>query len=339
MDAMLTGTRELVRWPSRGAIWLAAALIGGAALVCFVVLWRGSGLAYQAPGRRSPRLVDIPFDGAAAYEHLRRICQLGPRPSGSSGMQAQQKLLTEYFETLGGRVTLDRFRYRSPLDGHPVDMANLIVSWHPERKERILLCTHYDTRPLPDRDPENPRGTFLGANDGASGVALLMELGKAMPGLGGPLGVDFVFFDGEEYVFRDDDPYFIGSEWFARQYVEHPPAHRYRAAVLLDMVGDADLQIFQERNSLWWPEARPLVEQIWRTAARLGVREFIARPKHEIRDDHLKLYHIAKIPACDIIDFDYAYWHTEGDAPSQCSALSLAKVGWVITEWLKTQVH
>jgi hypothetical protein len=319
----------------RRALGLVTLVVIGVGLVAGAWLWRRDGLAGQAPAGRTLRLEDIPFDGAAAYRHLERICQFGPRPSGSAAMQAQQKFLVDYFEKLGGQVTLDRFRYRNPADGSPVDMANLIVVWHPQRKERILLCAHYDTRPFPDQDPVNPRGTFLGANDGASGVAVLMELAKAMPGLPGPLGVDFVLFDGEEYVFTENDRYFLGSEWFARQYVNEPPKYRYRAAVLLDMVGDSDLQIYQERNSVSWPESRPLAEAIWRTAARLGVREFIPRVKHEIRDDHLQLYYLAKIPACDVIDFDYPYWHTQQDTPQRCSPLSLAKVGWVIQEWLK----
>ena len=106
----------------------------------------------------------------------------------------------------------------------------------------------------------------------------------------------------------------------------------------MDMVGDADLQIYQERNSMWWRDTRPLVADIWNKARQLGVREFVPQKRHEIRDDHLPLHNIAKIPACDIIDFDYPYWHTQADAPAQCSALSLAKVGWVMHEWLKGAV-
>lgn len=170
-----------------------------------------------------------------------------------------------------------------------------------------------------------------------------MELGKHMPALAGPWGVDFVLFDGEEFVFddqRDRDYYFIGSTYFARDYAANPPPHQYRWGVLLDMVGDAQLQIYQEKNSVWY--ARPLVTQIWATAHRLGVTEFIRQTRHEIRDDHLRLNEIAKIPTCDIIDFDYprprapSYWHTEADTPDKCSAASLAKVGWVVLEWLKS---
>jgi hypothetical protein len=168
-----------------------------------------------------------------------------------------------------------------------------------------------------------------------------MELGHLMgsldPKVGDrDVGVDFVLFDAEEFVFSRDDRYFLGSEFFARQYAAEPPAHKYRWAVLLDMVGDADLEIYQERNSLSWPESRPLVRQIWDTAERLGIDEFVARPKHEVQDDHLKLYYTAKIPSCDIIDFYYPEWHTEADRPEACSAQSLAKVGWVIHEWLRT---
>lgn len=323
--------------PSGRTLLIGTALALVLLAVGYAVIWRNDGLASQPRRTAELTLADIPFDGAQAYEYLKQICQLGPRPSGSAAMLDQQKMLVEHFEKLGGKVTLDRFRYRHPRDGTPIDMANVFVQWHPERKERILVCAHYDTRPFPDQDPVNPTGRFIGANDGASGVALLMELGKAMSELKGPVGVDFCLFDGEEFVFNDNDPYFVGSEWFARQYATNNPPYRYRAAILVDMVADARLQLPQEVNSLRWPETRPIVQDVWRTAQELGVHEFIARPGVEVRDDHLKLRQYGKIPAIDIIDFEYPYWHTEADTPEHCSALSLAKVGWVVHEWLKQQ--
>lgn len=282
-----------------------------------------------------------PLDALRAYRFLEQICDLGPRISGSPGMQRQQDLLEKHFAALGGKVTRQKFSVRDPLGGENVVLTNLIVQWHPDRKERILLCTHYDTRPLPDRDPNPARrrdGVFLGANDGASGVAVLMELAYLMPGLDGKYGVDFVLLDGEEFVYVDGrDPYFIGSTWFARQYVAKPPPYTYRWGVLLDMVGDASLQIYQERQSASWRDTRPLVNEIWATAGRLGVEEFIPRKRHLVRDDHLPLRNIGKIPTCDIIDFDYPAWHTEADTPRRCSPNSLAKVGWVVYEWLREQ--
>ena len=146
-----------------------------------------------------------------------------------------------------------------------------------------------------------------------------------------------MLFDGEELVYVDGrDPYFVGSEYFAKQYKKNPPPYRYRWGVLLDMIGDRDLQIYQERQSAAWRDTRPLVQQIWATAHALGVDEFIPRAKYHVRDDHVPLRNIANIPTCNIIDFDYPAWHTEADVPRQCSGTSLAKVGWVVLEWLRT---
>ncbi len=287
------------------------------------------------------------FDGKRAYGYLKELCRLGPRISGTPGMRRQQAMLEKYFTDLGGQVEYQRFQVKHhPRTGRRVPMANLVVHWHPKARQRLLLCTHYDTRPLPSRDP-NPRlrqsGVFLGANDGASGTALLMELGRHIPTLQSSDGIDFVFFDGEELVYEDPrDPYFLGSRWFARQYRENPPNYRYRYGVLLDMIGDSQLTIYQERSSMSWPDTRPLVEQIWATASRLGVKEFIPQVKYEVLDDHIPLHQIAGIPTCDIIDFWYPdrsmrFWHTTQDSPGRCSASSLGKVGRVMLAWLREQ--
>jgi hypothetical protein len=321
-----------------GVRWIPAMAAGLVALGCLVaaIVWLTSNGRSDGAGMSSLRLEQIPFDGAKAHEYLKEICKIGRRPSGSPGMEAQQKLLSEHFTKLGAKVRLQRFLAQHPLEGPEVPMANLIVEWRPESKERILICTHYDTLPYPLMDRVDPRGVFVGANDGGSGTALLMALGHDMPGLKTAYGVDFVFFDGEEFIFDKDGTYFLGSEFFSTSYAKEPPPYRYRWGVLLDMIGDADLQLYQERNSMWWEDTRPLVEEIWATARKLGVREFIRKQKHEVRDDHLALHNIAGIPACDIIDFDYPAWHTRGDTPERCSALSLAKVGWVIRQWLVT---
>ncbi len=327
---------EKARKVSTQTLFLAAVVITGGLLVTYLILAGGGGPNGNAEAAVSQlQLEDIPFDGARAYEYLKRICTLGPRPSGSAGMARQREMVMEHFRQCGGQVELQSFRYRHPVDGSAVPMANVIVRWHPERTERILLCAHYDTLPFPLRDPQNRRGTFVGANDGASGVALLMELAHRMPQLQSNYGVDFALFDGEEFIFNERQPYFIGSRYFAERYVKDRPPYRYRYGVLLDMVGDAKLQIYQERYSMRWKDTRPLVEDIWATARRLGVKEFIPRKGHTIRDDHLPLHNDGKIPCCNVIDFDYPYWHTQADTPDKCSALSLAKVGWVISEWLQ----
>jgi hypothetical protein len=332
--------------PSRNSDgrWFYALLaLGIVAGLAGLAAWNGGSRAWsQKPVASRLTLADIPVNGERAYGYLNDLCALGPRVSGTAGMLKQQELLAAHFTKLGGRVSRQEFAVRHPQDGSRVDLANLIVEWHPERKERILLCCHYDTRPYPDEDPINPRGEFLGANDGASGAAVLMELAHHMAGLKCRYGVDFILFDGEELVYeKARDPYFLGSEHFARQYAAHPPAHKYKYGVLLDMVGDANLQIFREVNSLRTFATRQLVGDIWNVARDLGVREFIAVTRYEVRDDHLALNDIARIPTIDIIDFEYPggrspnYWHTTQDVPANCSALSLAKVGWVVRTWLE----
>ena len=292
-------------------------------------------------GSNLPAADPVEFSGERALRHLEAICDLGPRPSGSDAMDRQRALLAKHFRAAGATVTGQAFQIRDRRTGAPVHLENLIVTWHPDRTERVLLAAHYDTRPFPDRDPVDPHGVFLGANDGASGVAVLMELAAAMPGLPGPIGVDFVLFDAEEYVFHPRDPYFLGSAYFARQYAADRRAgrlpHAYRAGVLLDMVADRDLEIWQEQHSVDWPDTRPVVDSIWDVARRLEVRQFVPRPKHAVQDDHLPLRMVGGIPTCDIIDFDYPHWHTTSDTPAQCAAESLSAVGRVMLAWLREQ--
>ena len=275
-------------------------------------------------------------DAKRAFGYLSQICDLGSRTSGTDGMLRQQELLEEHFTTLGGDVKYQSFDTVHPVSGAPVRLANMIVSWHPAATERVLVCCHYDTRPYPDRDPlpANRTKPFIGANDGGSGVALLMELGHHISQIDPTYGVDFVFFDAEELVYQvTGGKYFIGSEHFATEYRDNPPEHRYVCGVLVDMVGDKDLQLFQEKYSLSY--APDVTRSIWALAARLRVREFIPRRKHEVRDDHLPLNQIAGIPTCDIIDFDYPHWHTRNDIPAACSGESLTKVGRVLLTWLQ----
>jgi len=316
---------------------------GFVVLLTALAIWNnGTSLAWQRPPASKPKPGEVPFNGERAYGYLKDLCAIGPRVSGTEGMQRQQAYLKAHFEKLGGRVSLQEFGARHPQTGNTVRLANMIVEWHPDRKERILLCAHYDTRPYPDEDPFDRRGIFLGANDGASGTALLCELAHSMPELKTKYGVDFVLFDAEELIYdKNRDPFFLGSEHFAREYVANPPGHQYKCGVLLDMVGDAQLQIYREVNSLRTPAQRQIVNDIWGIARELGVREFLFGQGHEIRDDHLALNDIAHIPAIDIIDFDYpnsrgpGYWHTTQDVPEKCSPASLAKVGWVLRTWLQ----
>lgn len=296
----------------------------------------------NADDTAKPKTAPRPFDGDAAWRHLVAVCQIGPRISTSKGMKLQQKYLKQHFESVGGKVLPQQFQATSPFNNRVVALQNMIVQFHPDRKRRLLLCCHYDTRPFADRDQRNPRAKFIGANDGGSGVALLCELGVHLSEMQGPYGVDLVFFDGEEFVVDSRvHPMFLGSTFFARQYANNQIPWRYEWGILVDMVADKDLQIYYEANSLA-PGPDRLTRSIWGVAQRLGVREFIPQKKHIIKDDHLPLNNIAGIPTCDIIDFDFpnprvgnAYWHTTNDNLRNCSKESLQKVGMVVLTWIR----
>ncbi len=284
--------------------------------------------ADEAPG---PRL-----DPDRAFSYLTKICLLGPRISGSEEMDRQQEMIKDHFTKLKAQVKYQSFDAPHPQTRNPVRMNNMIVSWNPDAAERVLLACHYDTRPMADQEPDPQRarlGKFLGANDGASGVALFMELGHHMRKINPTYGVDFVFFDGEELVYHPNDTYFHGSNYFAKEYRDNPPKYEYVCGVLVDMIGGKDLAIYQERNSVYY--APEVTRSVWRVAKELNVREFIAKQKHEVRDDHLPLNEIARIPTCDVIDFDYPHWHRLKDVPASCSGASMAKVGRVLLAWLE----
>ncbi|MFK7766441.1 MAG: M28 family peptidase [Mariniblastus sp.] len=281
------------------------------------------------------------FDSETAFGYLKEICAIGPRVSASPGMAKQQRYLQAHFEKIGGKISHQAFQVRSPYNGRAVKLHNLIIQYHPERKRRLLICCHYDTRPFADADRRAPRSKFIGANDGASGVALLCELGKHMQSLEGEFGVDFIFFDGEEFVIeRARDQMFLGSTFFSNQYAAGNVPWKYEYGILVDMVADKDLQIYMEGNSLGYADG--LTRSVWTVANELGVKEFIPEQRHKIRDDHLPLNQIARIQTCDIIDFDYpnpkvgnVYWHTRKDNVGNCSAESLGKVGSVVLEWIR----
>jgi glutaminyl-peptide cyclotransferase len=292
--------------------------------------------AAQGAGRSSP----APIDGQRAYGYLKKICELGPRIAGSPENARQRKMVADHFTKMGGQVREQPFQANHPLTGRRVEMVNLIGSWHPERTQRVLISAHYDTRPHPDQeqDPDRARRPFLGANDCASGVALLMEIAHHLDKIETTWGIDLVLFDGEELVYGDQPrrgEYFLGSKAFARAYARQVERRgnktRYVAGILLDMVGGRDLQIKREPNSM---ESAPgLVREVWAVARQVDAKSFVNDVGREVLDDHIPL-NDARIPTIDIIDFDYPYWHKADDSPENCSADSLAEVGRVLTGWL-----
>lgn len=330
-------------WYGRGLICLALAGLVVAGWYVMSPWWSNhAGAQPDEPKEtefaadRFPNTKEVPFDGDKAMGHLKAICDLGPRISGSDAMAKQQELITRHFENLGARVTRQEFTARQRSIRRETKMANLIVSWNPDNPKRVILCTHYDTRPQADMepDPRRRKETFLGANDGGSGAALLMELGRFMKDIKCTHGVDFVFFDGEEWVFDRGDTYFFGSNHFAREYGKQRDKLHYRCAVLLDMVAGKQAVFPVEQNS--WFQAPGLIQEVWNVARRLECKRFRINEMSRVpvEDDHMPLNQ-GGIPAIDIIDFDYPHWHRLTDTPANCSGETMTEVAKVLTAWLQ----
>src|SRR6185312_5830673 len=282
---------------------------------------------------------DFKFDQERALKYLKTLCDIGPRISGSEGMKKQQELLEKHFKGLGATVTRQEFKARQASRRTETPMTNLIVSWHPEKERRILFCAHYDTRPIADQEgnPNNWRKPFVSANDGTAGAAMMMELGHHIKGLKGELGLDFVLFDGEEYIFESTqtagwDRYFFGSEHFADDYskTRRTRKHRYEAGALMDLCHAKGTVLKVEENS--YRSSPKVVEQIWSVANALGAKSFKYAPGPDVLDDHIALNR-AGIPTADLIDFSYPHWHRLTDTPDKISDGQMAEVAQVLATW------
>lgn len=271
------------------------------------------------------------FDAQNAFLHLQKQCEFGPRVPGTGNHIKCRDYLVVTLQKSADRVSQQPFQTRLEQGKPAVTCYNIIANFQPNNTRRILLCAHWDTRPWADRDPNpaNHNKPVMGANDGASGVAVLLEMARLINLVAPKVGVDIVFFDAEDFgTYGANESWALGSKQFAQHLVKgyHP-----EFGILLDMIGDADQQLYIEQNS--YKYARHVVDRVWNIAQQLDIREFIPQVSHEVYDDHLNLLD-AGIPCIDIIDFDYPYWHTIDDTPDKCSPRSLENVGNVLVEVL-----
>lgn len=278
------------------------------------------------------------FDSERAFAILNQVVSFGPRNPNSAGHQACLTWLHKELAGLADSVRIQEFNHRG-YNGELLRLRNVIASFRPDEASRILLCTHWDTRPRADRDSDPARRNepMIGANDGASGVAVLLELARLFRNTPPAVGVDIVLFDGEDYGLEGDTPnYLLGSRHFS---TTKPAEYIPRFGILLDMIGDAQLEIPREGHSMNF--APDIVELVWETAARLGYRQFADWIDEPITDDHLPLNAVG-IKTIDLIDFSYPdashrYWHTHDDTPDKCSAESLGAVGSVVAHVVYAQ--
>ncbi len=276
------------------------------------------------------------FDGSRAFELLEKQVALGPRFPGSPGHAALVSLLTDYLEPRAHELKIQTTSRSHPYQDGPLPITNILARFNPTARKHVLLLAHYDTRAIADQDPDpgNRSKPILGANDGASGVAVLLMLADIFARDVPPIGVDLLFVDAEDVGRSGDlENFSLGTKAFLPEMNELLGGVRPQYAVLVDMVGDAELTLPMEYNS--WRDARKLVNRIWNLARELGYSQFRFEMGAQIYDDHVPLLE-AGIPAVDIIDFDYPnteknYWHTLEDTPDKCSAGSLEAVGTVLT--------
>jgi hypothetical protein len=281
----------------------------------------------------TPATSRIPaFSGTRAYEYLKAQTAFGPRSPNSPGHAACLSYLVSTLKGFADQVRLQEF-VQEGYDGEKLRLTNIVASYKPDAPARLLLCAHWDSRPRAEYDENRSRRNepIHGANDGASGVGVLLELARLLKETPPSVGVDLVLFDGEDYGKNGDHAlYLIGSRYFARN---KPVDYLPRFGILLDMVGDAFLDLPKEANSVKF--APDIVSMVWNTARELGISQFLEEKGEEILDDHIPLNE-AGIKTIDIIDFNYPddtnrYWHTHQDTPEHCSPESLGAVGTVIT--------
>ena len=277
------------------------------------------------PAPQAPEPPALKFDGNRAYEDLRRMVAIGPRPAGSPALQQTRDYIKKELAAAGLKAEEQPFDAQTPTG--VVHMVNIRAtlpgpSTGPEAgparaRGRLVIGGHYDTKLTRDFP-------FVGASDGASSAAFLLELARALKGRANALPIELLFLDGEEAVVSwDAKDHTYGSRYYVEQLKKAGTVKDVRAFVLIDMIGDRELNIRREQNSTPW-----LSDIVWGTARRLKRPEFLEEST-PIEDDHLEFL-AAGIPSVDIIDLNYTAWHTADDTLDRVSAKSLQAVGDVL---------
>ncbi len=284
-----------------------------------------AGQSVEAPATTAPDRQT--FDSQRAWDHLRQLVAIGPRPAGSAEIRQARAYIGRQLADAGLTVQQQPFVADTPAGR--VDMANLIVRIPGRRSDRLIIAGHYDTKLL-------DAGAFVGASDGASSAALLIELARVLAERQRELTYEIVWLDGEEAFCQgwsqcgtpESPDHTYGSRYYVKAAHEAGAIASIKAMVLVDMIGDRDLGLLRDTNSTPW-----LTDIIWSTARSLAYGHVFRDGTTAIEDDHLPFL-AAGIPSVDLIDLDYPYWHTTDDTLERVSARSLQIVGDVLLESL-----
>jgi hypothetical protein len=300
-----------------------------------------SRLNFEEQGREVPA-----FNADSAYQFVEKQVSFGPRNPGSEGhQQAREYFLTKLRSYAGVRSVYPQEFTAAGYDGDSLSLSNIIAAFNTQSSDRILLCAHWDTRPRADKDTANTDQPILGADDGGSGVGVLLELARIFRDNPPPIGVDIILFDGEDYGLEgENSKYFLGSRYWSN----NPPVAGYspRFGILLDMVGGRNALFPKEQNSMRFAPA--LVNELWSIAREKGYGDqFLNSEGNAISDDHVVINRILGIPTIDIIRHDPGanglgfapYWHTHRDNMQIISRQTLQSVGNVLTELIYNRVE
>lgn len=312
-------------------------------IVSFFIISCGDRRKVQQELPASP--VSVPsFNADSAYAFVSRQVAFGPRIPNTKAHREAGDFIIHSLKASGAKITIQAFQ-ATTFDGQKLSLRNIIGSFNPEVQKRVILAAHWDTRPYSDKDPIYPGKPFDGANDGASGVGVLLEVARHLKDAPG-VGVDLIFFDGEDWGEpesaattppRDglDSWWCLGSQYWAKN--KHAPNYRAHFGILVDMVGSRDARFFQEGTSVFY--APDIVEKIWSTASRRGYGSvFIRQKESPITDDHLFVNQLANIPMIDITPFEPgvgyfgAFHHTQQDNMALISRETLGIVGDVLMQ-------
>lgn len=299
------------------------------AAIAFAVVTLTAMAACQEAPARPPR----EFDGARAFEYASQQVAFGPRIPNTEGHRREAAWLDSLLRARADTLIVQSWTHVTG-KGDSLALTNFIARFRPAAAERVLFLAHWDTRPYSDGPNAKQKNVPVpGANDGASGVAVLLGVADALKRTPPSIGVDLLFVDGEDYAdFGDQaNDVLIGSRYYGTHQV---PGAKPGYAVLFDMVGDRDLRIAPEGNSLI--AAPEIMTMIWNTARLVGHDSvFVEGQGTSLTDDHLELQK-AGIRAVDVVDFEYPYWHTGEDTLDKISAASLGVVGDVAMALVRT---
>jgi glutaminyl-peptide cyclotransferase len=256
------------------------------------------------------------FDSSRAWEHLRQLVAIGPRPAGSAAIDQSRTYIRKQLAAAGVAVTEQAWDDTTPTG--PVHMVNLIATIPGASRDRIVIAGHYDTKRYRDI-------RFVGANDGGSSAAFVLEMARALQGRKSALTIELLFLDGEEAVIEwQGRDHTYGSRHYVDAARRDGSISTLKALILVDMIADRDLGIKRDTNSTPW-----LTDIVWNAARAQKLGEYFPNDRTEIEDDHLPFVE-AGIPSVDIIDLEYPAWHTPLDTLDAVSARSLQVVGDVV---------